>query len=121
MDDKIKGHLSLRKAEIDTYTKNMIVRAASGKYDVGSISNALRQDFRNENSKPTVTPGHNSTGGSRGRGGRRGRCGYRGRGWNGRNQDQNHGQETTNNTQNNNGRKRGAEIWTRFLPSHGLS
>ncbi len=45
------GHLLLRQAGLDMHTRNMIVGASSGKYDVTSISNALGQAYRN-NSKP---------------------------------------------------------------------
>ncbi len=47
IDTKLKGHLLLRQAGLDTHTRNMIVGAASGKYDASTISNALRQAYRN--------------------------------------------------------------------------
>eukprot|EP00171_Calliarthron_tuberculosum_P004750 IDg4750t1 len=46
MDAKLKGHLLLRQAGLDSQTRNMIVGASSGKYEVSPISNALRQAFR---------------------------------------------------------------------------
>ncbi len=46
IDDKLKGHLLLRQANLDPMDKSMIVGAASGKYDVNSISGALRQAYR---------------------------------------------------------------------------
>lgn len=88
MDDNINGHLLLRKAEFDSYTRNMIFSASSGKYDVNSIANSLRQAFRDKSDKPTTPSGYNadnSRGQGRGRGLGRGRgrvCG-RARGANG--------------------------------------
>ncbi len=55
MDDKLKGHLLLRQAGLDTHTRNMIVGAASGQYDVGSISAALRQAYRGATAPPSMT------------------------------------------------------------------
>jgi len=83
LDEKLKGHLLLRQAGLDSHTKNMIIGAASGSYDVTSISNSLRQAFRStaHDQSDTPPPGY-STFRSRGRGRGRGthRGGYRGRG-----------------------------------------
>ena len=46
LDEKIKGHLMLHQAGLDDQTRNMIVGAASGNYNVSSILAALRQAFR---------------------------------------------------------------------------
>lgn len=46
MDDKLKGHLLLRQANLEPLDKSMIVGASSGKYDVCSIVGALRQDLK---------------------------------------------------------------------------
>lgn len=47
IDDKLKGHLLLRQAGLDGHSRNMIVGASAGNYDVTAISTALRQAFRN--------------------------------------------------------------------------
>eukprot|EP00171_Calliarthron_tuberculosum_P018277 IDg18277t1 len=47
IDNKLKGHLLLRQAALDAQDRNIIVGAASGKYDVKDISIALRQAYRN--------------------------------------------------------------------------
>ncbi len=47
MDDKLKGHLLLRQALLDNQDRNMIIGAASGKYEVKHVGAALRSAFRN--------------------------------------------------------------------------
>lgn len=60
MDDKLKGHLLLRHANLDTRDKNMVVGATSGKYEVAHISAALRQEYRHTNSSDDSFS-HNTT------------------------------------------------------------
>ena len=57
MDDKLKGHLLLRAAGLDSHMRNLIVGTSAGNYDVSSISSALRQAFRN-NFKPASMASH---------------------------------------------------------------
>ena len=45
MDDKLKGHLLLRQAMLDTHEKNMILGAASGNHDVNRLTSALRNAY----------------------------------------------------------------------------
>jgi len=37
LDEKLKGHLLLRQAGLDTHSRNMIIGAASGSYDVKEV------------------------------------------------------------------------------------
>eukprot|EP00171_Calliarthron_tuberculosum_P009567 IDg9567t1 len=62
IDEKLKGHLLLRQAYLDSHTRNMIVGAAGGKYEVSHISSALRQAYRTTQKPQTMTtqPGDNS-------------------------------------------------------------
>jgi len=61
LDEKLKGHLLLRQAGLDTHSRNMIIGAASGSYDVTSIANSLRQAFRSTNfNSNQISPGYNS-------------------------------------------------------------
>eukprot|EP00171_Calliarthron_tuberculosum_P015089 IDg15089t1 len=46
IDSKLKGRLLLKQACLDNQDRNVIVGAASGKYDVTQISNPLRQAYR---------------------------------------------------------------------------
>lgn len=67
IDDKLKGHLLLRQAGLDNQDRNMIVGAASGKYEVKNIGSALRCAFRNRemyssSMKTSGTPLHNKEG-----------------------------------------------------------
>jgi len=81
LDEKLKGHLLLRQAGLDTHSRNMIIGAASGSYDVTSIANSLRQAFRSSNANGCpISPGYSSFTRGRGRGGPRGRGSGRGRG-----------------------------------------
>lgn len=89
LDDKLKGHLLLRQADLAYNEKHVVVGAASGSYEVQHISAALRNIYRTTD--PTMsahlasinTPinyrngredeDHNSENGGRGRGRGRGR------------------------------------------------
>ncbi len=55
LNSKLQGHLLLRQARIDTHSKNMIIGASSGSYEVRAISSALRQAFRNYSDSSMVT------------------------------------------------------------------
>ena len=59
LTDKLKGHLLLRQAGMDSNTRNVIIGSASGCYEVAKISAALRQAFRESlhPSHNTFTPG----------------------------------------------------------------
>ena len=73
MNDQLKGHLLRRQSGLGNTTRNIIVCAADGNYDISKISSALRQAFRNDN--PSNSRHYNSYG-RRGRErGRRGRDG----------------------------------------------
>jgi len=101
LDEKLKGHLLLRQAGLDTHSRNMILGAASGNYAVTSIANSLRQAYRLNNSTPTdVSPGYNSfsRGRGRGRGSTRGRGSGRGRGSNSRRNNYNNSQQHSSDT-----------------------
>ena len=71
MNDKLKGHLLLRQAGLERNTRNRIVSAAAGNYEISKIANALRQAYRNTDSSSSSN--HHSSwdqdGRIRGRGG----------------------------------------------------
>lgn len=46
LDDKLKGHLMLRQADLEYQEKHVVIGAASGSYDVNHISAALRNIYR---------------------------------------------------------------------------
>ena len=46
LDDKLKGHILLRQAQLAENEKHIIVGVASGSYDVKDISTALRNIYR---------------------------------------------------------------------------
>lgn len=81
LDNKLKGHLLLRQAGLDSNTRNMIVGAASGNYAIEKISAAMRQAFRNTKNSSHGTTSTSRGGRNRGRGNRfgRGRGGNRDR------------------------------------------
>ena len=47
VSDKIKGQLLLHQADLDSNPRNIIVGSESGCYEIGRISNSVRQAFRN--------------------------------------------------------------------------
>ena len=72
LDDKLKGHLLLRQADLVQHERQVIVGAASGSYDVSRISAALRNVYRD--GAPAEATQFNDV-----RGGRGGRGNYRSR------------------------------------------
>lgn len=60
LNAKLKGHPLLRQAGLDEHMRNMIIGAASGRYDVISISNSLRQAFRSSSLQVPPPPGYNT-------------------------------------------------------------
>lgn len=70
INDKLKGHLLLRQCGLDPDTRRVIVGASAGNYDIGKISNSLRQAFRDTSA---LSSSYANTRGRRGRG--RGRFG----------------------------------------------
>eukprot|EP00171_Calliarthron_tuberculosum_P022320 IDg22320t1 len=55
INSRLKGHLLLRQACLDVQSRNMIVGASSGKFEVKSISNSLRQAYRVQPESTQVT------------------------------------------------------------------
>lgn len=55
IDDKLKGHLLLKAAALDYYTKNIIVGTAAGNFEISCVSSALRQVYRSK-IKPISAP-----------------------------------------------------------------
>ena len=47
MDNKLKGHLLLRQASLETQEKNMVIGAESGNHDITYLSSALRNAYVN--------------------------------------------------------------------------
>lgn len=47
MNYSLKGHFLLRKAGLDTHTRNIVVGSTSGSYEFDKVSTALRQACRN--------------------------------------------------------------------------
>lgn len=47
LDDKLKGHLLLRQADLVQQERHVVIGAASGSYDVNRISASLRNIYRN--------------------------------------------------------------------------
>lgn len=54
MNDKLKGHLLLRQSALEDNTRNVIVGASAGNYDISRISAALRQAFRDRKPPRTI-------------------------------------------------------------------
>eukprot|EP00171_Calliarthron_tuberculosum_P004551 IDg4551t1 len=46
INNRLKGHLLIRQACLDTHSRNMIVGAASGKFEITAVANSLRQAYR---------------------------------------------------------------------------
>lgn len=55
LDDKLKGHLLLRASGLDSHTRNIIIGASSGNYNVANITSSLRQAYRSSH-KPVSMP-----------------------------------------------------------------
>jgi len=62
LDSKLQGHLLLRQAGLDFQSKNVIVGAASGSYEVRSIANSLRQAYRLKPGSDSYPTGRYSSG-----------------------------------------------------------
>lgn len=89
MDDKLKVHLLLRQARLDSSTWNIILGGYAGNYDISKISASLLQAFCNKNNHSHNPTGNHSRGGRRcssrnrdrdGRGGRSNRVWRNGNG-----------------------------------------
>lgn len=71
IEDQLKGHILLRQANLPNHDKHVIIGAASGSYDVKSISAALRSVFRKNALSPankygpySASPGNSQSGAS---------------------------------------------------------
>jgi len=51
INDKLKGHLMLRKTGLDEQERNVLVGAASGKYEIAAITSALQHQYRKRENK----------------------------------------------------------------------
>ena len=60
LSDKLKGHLLLRQADLETTERHVVIGAASGSYNVTDVSSALRNIYRN--SPPNAAISHRSPG-----------------------------------------------------------
>ena len=55
LNDKLKGHLLLRQADLAANERHVVIGASSGSYNVGDVSAALRNIYRNSGSSTPAT------------------------------------------------------------------